>query len=147
MSMGSNPVFPSLVYNYNSSFSYLVNLININAARRNLVFKAVLTKKTLPFVKILKRLGFIHKYVVVSEQGVAALRIYLYYYRGARVGGGFRLLFRPSKLFFASAHALRLLSKRTGGSIYVVSTSRGLITHAEAVNYNVGGTLIGFFSL
>lgn len=147
MSMGSSPVFPTLNYNYNSSISYVINLININVARRNLVFKAVLTKKTLPFVRILKRLGFIHRYAVVRERNVLTLRVYLYYYRGARIGCGFRLLFKPSKSFFASVHALRLLGKRSGNSVYILSTTRGLLTHAEALSCNTGGTLVGFFSL
>lgn len=144
-STGSNPVFPIVLYNHH--LTYVINSININVLHKNLIFKIVFTKKNLIFIKILRKLNFINKFVIVRFGDSMFIRIYAYYYKTKQVGKGFKIMSCPSKFFFISFKALRLLDKRTGSSIFVISTSKGVITHKEALQKKIGGMLLGAFSL
>lgn len=145
MSMGSNPVFPTILYNY--SFAYLINLININKAGRNLYFEIIFTKKVFKFLFFLKKFNFIYKYVLVNKNQSFYIKIYLYYYKNKKICSHFKLISRPSHLFSISYKALRLIDKRSGSSIFILSTSIGLISHKEALKNNITGNVIGFFSI
>lgn len=145
MSMGSNPVFPIMFYNYNISYS--INLININKLHKNLTFYIIFSKKNLVFLNFLKNFNFIHKYILIKKNNRLLIKIYLYYYKNKKISPFFKLISKPSKNFFVSYKILRLLSKRTAGSIFIISTSKGLLSHHEAIKNKVSGKLIAFFSL
>lgn len=136
-----------MFYNYNYSLSYVLNLIKINTARKDLIFDLIFTKKTFIFVKILKKLGYIHKYSITKKKNSLYIKIYIYFFKNKRINTYFKLVSKPSKSFFISLKSLRLLSKRTGGSVFLISTSYGLITHREALDKKTGGIIVGFFSL
>lgn len=143
-STGSNPVFPKMLYNYN--VGYVINAININTNHKNLIFKIIFTKKNLVFLRILKSLNFINKFIIFKLNNLIFIKIYAYYFKTKQLGKNFQIISTPSKMFLISFKALRLLHKRTGNSIFILSTDRGLITHHEALLKHVGGKLIGFFS-
>lgn len=145
MSMGSNPVFPIMLYNYN--ISYVINLININKLKKKLSFNIFFTKKNIYFVNFLKNFNFIHKYSIINIKNRAYIKIYLYYYKTKRISYNFKLISSPSKSFLLSYKSLRLISKRTSGSIFIISTDLGLISHHEAIKLKKGGVVLGFFSL
>ena len=144
MSMGSNPVFPTILYNYN--ISYLINSININKIQKNLYFYIFFTRKNIYFLNFLKNFNFIHKYVLVKKNGLTFLKIYIYYYKNKSTCSTFKLLSKPSKRFLISYKALKLLHKRSGCSIYLISTSKGLLSHHDAIKNKIGGFVVGFFS-
>jgi ribosomal protein S8 len=56
------------------------------------------------------------------------------------------VLSTSSKSFYISYKALRLLSKRTGNSIFIISNSLGLTEHTTSLKQKNGGMLMGFFS-
>lgn len=134
----------NILYNYN--VSYVLNSININKARKNLIFKINFSKRNLIFLRLLKNLNFIHKFLVIKKNNKLCIYIYLYYFKNAWIGKNFKLISTPSKSFFISFKALRLLTKRTGNSIFIISTNLGLVTHNTAVKEKIGGLLIGFYS-
>jgi len=41
---------------------------------------------------------------------------------------------------------LNLLTKKTGNSVYLISTSKGLLPHYEVIRLRIGGILVGSFS-
>ncbi len=143
--MGSNPVFPNIIYNY--SISYLINLININKSHRTLYFEILFTKKNLKFLILLKKFNFIHKYILMKKNNKFVIKIYLYYYKNKKICSNFKLISRPSKIFTISYKALRLINKRTGSSIFILSTSKGLLSHKDALKNKITGNVIGFFSI
>lgn len=145
MSTGSNPVFPTITYNY--SLSYVINLINIHKAHRNLCFEIIFTKKNLKFLIFLKNFNFIHKFVLIKKNNNLFIRIYLYYYKNKKICSHFKLISKPSKTFTISYKALRLLDKRSGSSIFILSTPYGLVSHKEALKNKTSGFLVGFFSI
>lgn len=134
--------------NCNYSVAHVVNMINIHSASKRLIFDLVFTKKIFATINLFKHLNLISSVRLITHQRNSriAIRAHLYYYKGRRIGGNFKLISRPSKAFYISFKALTLLDKRTGNSIFLVSTTRGLITHTAAIEKKLGGVAIGFFS-
>jgi ribosomal protein S8 len=134
-----------MLYTYN--VSYVINLININKLKKNLHFNIFFTKKNLLFINFLKNFTFINKYYIIKIKNKFYIRIYLYYYKNKIISNNFKILSSPSKSFFLSYKSLRLISKRTSSSIFILSTDRGLLSHKQALNQKLGGLVLGFFSI
>lgn len=130
---------------YNNTFFYLLNLININKAQKSLYFNIILTKKTLNYVRIVYQLNYISKYEIISIDEKKFIRLYLNYFNLLNVGKDFKIFSKPSHRFFISLKSLKLLNKRAGLSIYLISTSFGIISHKEAIFKKIGGMLLGSF--
>jgi ribosomal protein S8 len=137
-------VFPT-IYNYN--FSYLKNQISINKLHQNLSFNIIFNKKNLVFLKFLKRFNIIHKFIIIKKNNLICFKVYIHYYKLKPLLPIFNILSKPSKKFLISYQALKLLHKRSGSSIFIVSTSRGVVPHLDAIKHKTGGFIIGFFSI
>lgn len=135
-------MFPGIFKSIN-----LVNLIKINSSKKNLYFDLQFTKNNLILLKLLKNLNFINKFILIKFKNKILLRIFLYYYRGSDITKNFKIISTKSKKFPISIKSLKLLKKKSGSSIFIISTSKGLITQEEAIKLNISGILIGFFSL
>jgi len=134
-----------MLYTYN--VSYVINLININKLKKNLHFNIFFTKKNLLFINFLKNFSFINKYYIIKMKNKFYIKIYLYYYKNKIISNNFKILSTPSKSFFLSYKSLRLLSKRTSSSIFILSTDKGILSHKQALNQKLGGLVLGFFSI
>ncbi len=133
-------------YNYNYSFSYVFNLINIHASSKKLTFNLIYTKKNFSILKILKTLNLIQNFRLMTADNRVFIQIHLFYFQKKRIGHNFKVLSTPSKKFYLSFKALRLINKRSGSSIFLISTTRGVFSHKEALAKKMGGLAIGFFS-
>ena len=145
MSMGSNPVFPINLNNY--SLAYVINLININKLRKNLHFKMIFNKKNMQIINFFKNLNLIHKYIIIKNNNIIYLNIYLYYYKNNTICSNFKIISKPSKKFLISYKSLRLLDKKTGDSVFILSTPKGILTHKDALKFKTTGLVVGFFSI
>lgn len=145
MSTGSNPVFPTILYNYN--ISYLINLININKAKKKLYFDVFYTSKNFYFIQILKYFNYVSKYTIISKNNKNFFRIYVYFYKSRFPLFRFKLLSKPSKKFYVSLKSLKLIQKKSGASVFLISTSKGIVPHTVAIKNKLSGFIVGFFSL
>lgn len=134
---------------YNNTFSYLINLININKAKKSLYFDIKLTKKTLPLVVTLHALSYIFRYEITTneENNDKKIRLYLSYYNLKPIGSNFKLFSRPSHRFFISLKALRLINRRNLNSVYLISSSIGTYDHRFCIKKKTGGLVLGFFNI
>jgi ribosomal protein S8 len=57
----------------------------------------------------------------------------------------FKLISKPSKSYFLSLHSIKLINKRLGASLLILSTSNGYLTHLQALEKGVGGEAVGLF--
>lgn len=133
-----------MLYNYN--ISYIINLININKLKKNLTFNVFFTKKNLYFVIFLKNFNFIYKYTLIKIKDKTYIKIFLYYYKNKIICNNFKVISTPSKSFFLSYNSLRIISKRTSASIFIISNDKGIISHNSALKDKKGGLVLGFFS-
>ena len=77
----------------------------------------------------------------------AFCKICPFYYKTLSAFYRVKIVSKPSKSFFVSLRALRLFSlrARSSGTVLVVSTSRGLITHFDAIKLNLAGFVFAYF--
>lgn len=143
MSMGPNPMFPIIFYNY--SVSYAINLINISSSHKELIFKIPYTRKLLVILQVFKKINFIRQYFLIKNNNNFLIKIFPYYFKDLKPIKTFKLISKPSRSYYISLKALRLLSKRTGSALFLLSTSKGILTHNEAINAKLSGFLLGFF--
>lgn len=127
--------------------SYVLNLININKAKKNLCFSLLFTVKNYQFVRILKKFNVIYDYKLFKKNNFNHIKITLFFYKNNPVCFNFKIISRQSKVFTISYHSLLLLTKKSGSSIFLLSTSKGILSNKEAIHQKIGGVLLGFFSL
>ena len=127
--------------------SYIINLININKLRKNLYFFLLFTVKNYQFVKILKKFNVIHDFRLIKKNKFVYIKITLFFYKNNIICYNFKIITRPAKIFNISYNSLVLLSKKTNSSIFLISTSKGILSHKEAILQKKGGMVLGFFSL
>lgn len=142
--MGSNPMFPNMLYSY--SPYYVLSLANISRLKKNLSFYIKYTKKTSLVVKFFKKINFFENYVIVKINNVLYFKVTPFYYKNLSYSAKFKIISNAERKYFISLKALVLINKRSGRSIYVISTSRGLMTHKMALKKKTSGFLLGFFA-
>lgn len=105
------------------------------------------SKTTQRVVQILQNNGYIHHWhVTFSKKDVPFISIF--FKRSTFDGGKFepnnafsiKVLSSKKKPYYVKAKALWKLSK--GLELYIISTSRGLVTDREARQFNLGGKLL-----
>lgn len=121
-------------------------MLNINKLHKNLSFNIIFNKKNLQIVTILKKLNLIYKYTLINKKNIILININLYFYKNNPTTSSLKLISKPSKNFLLSYQSLRLLSKKTGNSIFLLSTPKGILTHKEAIKLKTSGFIICFFS-
>ncbi len=132
---------------YNYSLSYVINLININKLKKNLSFHIIFTKKNYNTIKVLKNFNVIHDFKLIKINNFNFIKINLFFYKNKSICIGIKVISRPAKTFTISYHSLLLLNKKSGSSIFLISTDKGIISHHEAIKLKIGGILLAFFSL
>ena len=89
---------------------------------------------------VLKREGYIADYQSHGEKAQATIEIELKYYQGASVIEDIQRVSRPSLRVYRSARELPQI--KNGFGVAVVSTSRGVLSDAEARREGVGGEIL-----
>jgi small subunit ribosomal protein S8 len=88
--------------------------------------------------RILHELGFIREYSTLPDNKQGILRVYLKYTkRDESVIMGLRRVSKPGLRKFVTVDDIRKLGHEVGTTI--ISTSRGIMTHGEALKAGVGG--------
>lgn len=128
--------------NFNYWLPYLINQINLNAARKNFKFYVIFNKTNLNLLKTLNRFGVVLSYSLVKDGGFFKIAVYVYYFKNILLLKNFRQISTSSKSFFISAQMLFLLNKRSANSIFLLSTNQGVVSQQEALKKNVGGKLL-----
>lgn len=141
--------FESRVSNmsYNYKFSYIINLIKINKAKQRLYFDILFTKQTLMYSNIFNSLNYIFRYEIIIKNNKHLIRLYINYQNSKNVGNGFKLFSKPSHSFRISLKALKLITKKTGDSVFLISNSYGILSHNDAIKKNSAGLLLCFFNI
>ncbi|MBI2442003.1 MAG: 30S ribosomal protein S8 [Lentisphaerae bacterium] len=115
----------------------LTRVRNANLVRQEVVHVPYSRLKD-GLARILKREGFIQDYTTEGGDHGKVLRLYLKFQPGReRVIRGLRRISKPGLRRYVRATALRPIKSGTG--IAIVSTSRGLLTDAEARRQHLGG--------
>jgi ribosomal protein S8 len=126
--------------------AYLLNHINFNLANKKLKFTIVFTQSNFRMLKIFKKLGIILNYSVNNIKNKTFLTIYLYYFKNISIFKNFKLISKPSKSFYISLKMLKLLNRRIGNSTYIISNTKGVMLHQDAIKNHLSGKIIYFIN-
>lgn len=145
LDFGSNEYgFESRVSNifYTSSHNYILNHLILNSNKKKLNFEILYTKKNIRLVYFLNKIGLIKNYFCFTKNQFYKIKIFIAFYKFLPICKNLKLLSTPSRSFYVSYKALSLLHNRTLDSLLILSTSRGLITHLDALKLKIGGKIL-----
>jgi small subunit ribosomal protein S8 len=112
-----------------------------NACQRR--FKTVdipLSKVKKGILQALEREGYVNGFEEVGEGVGKVLRVNLRYYEGEPVVNVLDRISKPSRRVYSKLK--KIDSVYNGFGIYVLSTSKGILSDAEAKESNVGGEVL-----
>ena len=105
-----------------------------------------LTSKSLNLIRLMYSTRIIQNYVVTKQNNINYITFCSYYYKNTAYFSHFKLVSTPSKSQTVSSKALRVINKSLGNSIILLETDKGIITHIDAISYNIGGRVLGIIS-
>lgn len=114
-------------------------MLNINTAEKQNFFYVKYTKKTIIFIKLMKKLSMLNYYLLIKKKNQFYFKISPFFYKNKKNFRKFKLISTCKKKIFISLKALKLLNKRSGSSVYLISTPKGLIFHGDAIKNKTGG--------
>lgn len=98
------------------------------------------SKIKVAIVELLKQKGYIDSYRVIRDKGFDVLKIVLRYNNKYPMLLGLKRLSKPGRRVYASYD--KIPSIKNGAGMVIVSTSKGLLTDAQARENKLGGELI-----
>jgi ribosomal protein S8 len=104
------------------------------------------TNKTLKLVNTLYLNRIIQGYIIDTANKAKYITFNPHYYRGIPYFSHFKVVSTPSKPQTISSKALSISTKSIGKSLIILETDKGIITHTEAIKYNIGGRVLGVIS-
>jgi ribosomal protein S8 len=126
--------------------AYVVNHVNILLSRKQKCVQIILTKKTLRLVRVLYKNAVIKNYIIVEKtiknKKIKFIRFSGLFFKNESYFKGIRLVSTPSKKHTISLKGLNLLKKISGTSLIILETSRGIISHIDALKLGVGGLIL-----
>jgi ribosomal protein S8 len=108
-------------------------------ARKNFFFDILVNAKLLNFISLLYKLNVIRKFIKITPK---QYRIFTCWRDKHTTSVSIKLHSRSLNPIKLKLNSLRILKHQTFNSNLILNTSKGLLTHQEAINAKVGGTLI-----
>ena len=132
------PRFQFVPYN---SYAFLINHINllIISKRRSATLRY--NTKSFRLLMVLQKLGYINSSLIVSKNK-KLIKISPFFYKKLTFFKGISLVSTPSKIFTIKVKTLKTLNTSIGSTLVILETSKGIITHKDAMRLNVGGKLL-----
>lgn len=143
-STGSIPVFPTNVYY--SSNSLVSNRINLALSKNSHRNKVIYTRKTFNFLQSIAALGVLNGVFITKERGYSYIKFSVFFYKNTSFFHKVKHVSTSSKRFFMTYKALKTLTTSLKASTIILSTSKGLVTHRQAMNLKIGGLVIFIIS-
>jgi ribosomal protein S8 len=117
----------------------LINLIKLSYCMRQDYIYIKFVKKLLPILNLLVRVNYINSYKILTDN---TLIIYLVYRNKKSVWNNVKLYYRQSRYTYINIHRLKKFHYNEFNKLMIISSPRGIITHEDALKYNVGGKLL-----
>lgn len=98
-------------------------------------------KKILNLLYILNKVGYLNSFIILSKSK-KLIKLSPFFFRKTVFFKKVRLISTSTKYFSIKLNSLKLLSTSLGGTLLILETSSGLITHKEALKKNISGKLL-----
>jgi ribosomal protein S8 len=117
----------------------VLSILRVGYLSKRQYVKVPFNKKIISLLKIFSRIRYIKRFQKISEREV---KIFLIYNKNMPFYKFTRSIFSSSNILRISSKNLIRLHKYDYGTIYILSTPKGLLTHLEAIQMKKGGLLI-----
>lgn len=129
-----------------STYSHFLAHVNLAIKKKQAQTTVRYSKHAHQLLLILHRVGCIHNYIIHSNVVRGKVRKFITfsvtYYKGTPFFKGVRVVTTPSRQHNVSLTALTVINVSIGSSIMLISSSKGLLTHKQALSRGVGGQIL-----
>ena len=141
--MGSNPIFPKSLMQ-KCPYSYVSSHYNLLVLKKRRVKKIIYSKSIINIVKLLYRSGAISYFSILNSTTSKQMYIKftVFFYKNISFFQKLIQVSTSSKSFYITNKSLKLTQKIFKSTIIFVSTSKGYLTHKEALSLGLGGKII-----
>ena len=122
-----------------NDYLQIISHIQMHSSKKDLFFTVRVTSKGLTLLTLLEKLSVVRSYY---KLGAGNYRVFLFYSRNYKTKRQIRLYARKTNDLQLSLASLRMLNFLTPTSCFVIETSKGLMTHKEALMVRTGGKLV-----
>ena len=134
--------FEPYVFNIKiKNYSYLISSLNIIISKKSRFIKIKSNLKLLKLIMVLKKLGLINSFIILNYK-INLIKISPFFYKNTTFFKLIKLISASSKKFSIRLKALKLINFSLGEAILLIETSKGILTHKEAIRLNTGGFLL-----
>lgn len=134
--------FESLVSNMKYySYAFVINHLNLIAFPRRRWTLIKYNKRSLQLILLFHKLGIINSYLIINANK-KLIKISPFIYRRSPFFKNIRLVSTPSKVFTVKLSTLRVLNTSLGQAIMILETTKGLLTHYEALKLKTSGRIL-----
>jgi len=120
-------------------YVYFLNQLKFAAAKKNYFFILKAHQRVQPLLKLFYRLNIIRRFTFKSP---SLLYVFPTYNRVNKPIPFIKSYYRSVNPIRIKKHSLLLMRRSLGSTTLILETSRGVLTHREALSAGVGGTLI-----
>lgn len=124
-----------------NQYAYIFNQLQISAKGKRYSFNVRLTKAVKPVLRLLQTLNVVRRFHRF-EKGGNIYRVFPTYSRFRKSGRTLKVYTAKRGRVNLSYHSLRLLNFNCPSSYYILETTKGVITHKDAIRYRQGGLLL-----
>lgn len=127
--------------------AFLVNHINFSIITRRRWTLLKCNKKMLCLLQLLRRIGIINSFILIRFwKFPLIIKLSPLFYKNSTFFNNIRLMSTPSKRFNVKLKTLKIMDISIGKSLIILETSRGFMTHKEALRLGISGKLLLFLS-
>ena len=125
------------------SDSLLLNNVNLSLGKKRFLNSRVsFSKRNLLLIKFLKSLGVVVDYRLVFQKNRKFIVYSVFFYKNSNFFHRIRCVSTSSKKFYITYRALCIASSYLNSTTIILSTSRGLMTHFQALKFKIGGLIL-----
>ena len=97
----------------------------------------------LKVLRLLKKIGLLNSYLLNGNaRGIYRVKVSPFFYKNSAFFKNVKLVTTPSKRFNIRLRTLQIVCKSLGESIIVLETSKGILTHKEALKLRISGKVL-----
>lgn len=119
--------------------THFLNQLKLGSSKKSMYFDTRITAKTKPIALLLQKLNILRRFCKLKG---GLYRVFPAYSRYRRLARTITFYTKSSGRIVLTYKSLRILNINSPHSYYVLETSKGLMTHKEALRLKLGGLLL-----
>lgn len=127
----------------NNWYSNLISIINFSHILRVDYIFIKYVKKILPILNLLVKLNYINNYKILNDN---TMIIYLNFKNNRIKWNIIKNYYKTSQHYYLNVYFLKKFHINDFNKILILETSKGIITHHQAIKFNIGGILIFYLN-